>query len=158
MHWRSWSAKDSHRELGLGVHPVLPTPVQNLGFACFTRFKTAFCTLASYLLACSDMGKRANKRQKIAPEAAHEQPVLGLVDPHADQAGKDDEERRLESLLFGTPYVPTGKGKGKEHEYLLELSDENGEEDAPLDGAVGGELENMLDSDVCVFSCSLVYH
>jgi U3 small nucleolar RNA-associated protein 18 len=90
------------------------------------------------------MGKRANKRQKVALEAANERPVLGVVDPHADQAGKDDEERRLESLLFGTPYVPSGKGKEKERDDLIVVSDA---EDAE-DGGAGGELENMLDSEV----------
>lgn len=62
-----------------------------------------------------------------------------------DDTNKDDEERRLESLLFGVPFVPSEKGKGNRD--VLIISED--EEDEEL-GAVSGskELENMLDTDV----------
>ncbi|VDB86541.1 unnamed protein product [Peniophora sp. CBMAI 1063] len=76
------------------------------------------------------MGKHARKRQRtddVAPPLGSE---LGL----ADEAGKDDEERRLESLLFGKPYIPCGEAKSA-------FSQEE-------DGVVGAELEAMLDADL----------
>jgi U3 small nucleolar RNA-associated protein 18 len=105
---------------------------------------------------------RASKRQKIseglsrpksAPAAkgkskkarAPPQAPLGAEEVQAlvaDDAAKDDEERRLESILFGTPYVPTGKGKAKE-----DALDETFE-DADINEDAGRELENMLDTDV----------
>lgn len=53
---------------------------------------------------------------------------------------KDDEERRLESALFGRPYVPvrTGDESDEEDEGMLE---------ADLDLA-GNEFANLLDSEV----------
>jgi U3 small nucleolar RNA-associated protein 18 len=61
-----------------------------------------------------------------------------------DDASKDDEERRLESLLFGVPFVPSEKNK---HDILI-ASDEDvdGDEDELTQG--GRELGNMLDTDV----------
>ena len=82
------------------------------------------------------MGKHARKRLKT------ENPVapLGSRVSLTDDANKDDEERRLESLLFGVPFVPSVKG----HKTILTISDD--EEEVPADG--GAELENMLDTDV----------
>lgn len=94
------------------------------------------------------MGKRATKRQKTIPDI---QPLGGTADTAAalaDDAAKDDEERQLESLLFGTPYVPSGKGKGKQREFALEVSDDGDDAAGTLDASAGRELENMLDSDV----------
>ena len=56
---------------------------------------------------------------------------------------KDDEERRLESVLFGKPYVPSSKGRtggepGEEDESMLE---------ADVDWA-GNEFANLMDSEV----------
>lgn len=91
------------------------------------------------------MGKRANKRQKTEKKerdaAAVVQPLGSQVTAASllDDASKDDEERRLESMLFGTRYVP---GPTNE-ENILVVSDEEGEE-------VGGgqELHNLMDTDV----------
>jgi U3 small nucleolar RNA-associated protein 18 len=56
-----------------------------------------------------------------------------------DNASKDDEERRLESLLFGVPFVPSDKD-------IFVVSD--GKEGAEEFGEGVKELENMLDTDV----------
>lgn len=62
---------------------------------------------------------------------------LGSAKSLLDEHGKDDEERRLESMLFGTSYEPSSsKGKG-----MLVLSDE-------VDRTGEKELQNMLDTDV----------
>ncbi|KIY64511.1 WD40 repeat-like protein [Cylindrobasidium torrendii FP15055 ss-10] len=65
----------------------------------------------------------SRKRQKISSEAVQE---------------KDDEERRLESLLFGVPYEP----EGAEHVINLEDDAEDAENDE------GGEMAAMNDSDL----------
>ncbi|KAK0232663.1 WD40-repeat-containing domain protein [Armillaria fumosa] len=66
------------------------------------------------------MPKRGPKRQKTSAD---------------ENASKDDEERRLESLLFGVPYVPAGE------EIVLEDEDEGEEEN-------GKELQNLTDGDL----------
>lgn len=91
------------------------------------------------------MGKQSRKRQKTSREE-NIQPLGSNT--LVDDTNKDDEERRLESMLFGVPYVPSEKSKGKRRG-----------DDAGIvtpfdtgDGAAEGnlkELENMLDSDVC---------
>ena len=76
------------------------------------------------------MAKHGRKRQKIAKETVE---TTG-PNPLLDDASKDDEERRLESLLFGTPYVPQGSKN------VIEIDDD---EDEP-----GKELQNLNDADV----------
>ena len=56
-----------------------------------------------------------------------------------DEESKDDEERRLESLLFGVKYVPKGEDININHEGL---SDE-------VDAQGGRGLQHLLDQDVC---------
>ena len=56
-----------------------------------------------------------------------------------DDASKDDEERRLESMLFGKKYVPVPQHDAD----ILVVSDGEGE-----DADVGQELQNMMDTDV----------
>ena len=89
------------------------------------------------------MAKHPRKRQRKAEDAsgaAEAQPPLGSVKALLDNPEKDEEERQLESMLFGTAYEPSlGKGKG-----ILVVSDE--EED--VDKAGEKELQNMLDTDV----------
>jgi U3 small nucleolar RNA-associated protein 18 len=73
---------------------------------------------------------------------------LGSVVSLTDDASKDDEERRLESLLFGTPFVPSGK---KKNSVLVSSDHEDEENDGDSDGkfvAVDKELENLTDADV----------
>lgn len=74
-----------------------------------------------------------------------------------DEESKDDEERRLESMLFGVPYVPKGKApsskqiKTAEGGLVFEIDeeDEEGEGEDGGDGEDGGRpMANLLDSDV----------
>ena len=69
--------------------------------------------------------RKTRKRQKVVDESY---PVLE----------KDDEERKLESLLFGVPYTTEG------HELVVEINDDD-DGDA-LDGSK--ELANLKDADV----------
>ncbi|KAL0950558.1 hypothetical protein HGRIS_007362 [Hohenbuehelia grisea] len=91
------------------------------------------------------MAKHGRKRQKTGKEASQPQP-LGSHNSLLDDAEKDDEERRLEELLFGTPFVPSeGKGKGKDLDLSLGLDDDGLES---VDRGVGKEMEGLLDSDL----------
>jgi U3 small nucleolar RNA-associated protein 18 len=85
------------------------------------------------------MGKYARKKQKTGKATSEVEP-LGTRVSLTDDASKDDEERRLESLLFGTHFVPSGI----ENADVLVLSD--GEEDFMEE--TGKELEHMEDTDV----------
>ncbi|KAH9947370.1 WD40 repeat-like protein [Amylocystis lapponica] len=86
------------------------------------------------------MAKHPRKKQRLAKAAASDVQPLGSAVSLADDAGKDDEERRLESLLFGTHYEPSGDA-GRE----LVVSDDEPEET----GAAGEkELQNLLDTDL----------
>lgn len=80
------------------------------------------------------MPKQSRKRQKLSDEP----------NPLLDDSAKDDEERRLESLLFGTKYVPSGP---------IEHSEDNEDE---LVGEEGRQFQNLLDNDVrIIFSDNL---
>jgi len=62
-----------------------------------------------------------------------------------DEESKDDEERRLESLLFGVKYVPREGGKGK-------MKDTSDDEDHPAEDSEeegGRSLQHLMDQDVC---------
>ncbi|KAJ3536589.1 hypothetical protein NM688_g6817 [Phlebia brevispora] len=88
------------------------------------------------------MGKRANKRQKTGKASAQAAQPLGaeITNPSLlDDASKDDEERKLESMLFGKAYVPAPL-----QDNILVVSDDE-QEDEP-EGAK--EFETMLDSDL----------
>lgn len=96
------------------------------------------------------MAKRANKRQKTEKQPAKVVQPLGSKLPQAsllDDASKDDEERRLESVLFGNPYIPAPR-----NENVLIVSDDEPDEEIEMDGAK--ELQNMLDSDVSCAACA----
>ncbi len=88
------------------------------------------------------MGKRANKRLKTERPPIQGTQPLGSQSATVsllDDASKDDEERRLESVLFGTTYIPAAL-----NENIFIVSEKENEE-------VGGgkELQNLLDTDVC---------
>ncbi|OJA21085.1 hypothetical protein AZE42_07729 [Rhizopogon vesiculosus] len=85
------------------------------------------------------MVKNPRKRQKTG-KVQHEKVPLGAKTALLDDASKDDEERRLENLLFGVPYAP-----GKSGREILVVSDEEAD-DGQLEG--GREFENLLDSDL----------
>lgn len=64
-----------------------------------------------------------------------------------DEESKDDEERRLESLLFGVKYVPRGEDKGKYKDITM-----NHDEDEDEDDQGGRGLQHLLDQDVRFFT------
>ncbi|KAH9920333.1 WD40-repeat-containing domain protein [Fomitopsis serialis] len=92
------------------------------------------------------MAKHPRKKQRTtksavdAPDPVNVRP-LGSAVSLLDDSSKDDEERRLESLLFGTAYTPSSS-KGEE---LLIISDD---EDQDVDQRGEKELQNMLDTDL----------
>jgi hypothetical protein len=90
----------------------------------------------------------ARKRQKTGKQGSGNTQPLGSCVSLTDEASKDDEERRLESLLLGTPFVPVGKDKSS----LLVGSDH--EDDGEPFGD-GKELENLTDADVSLLSQNL---
>ncbi|KAJ4485241.1 WD40-repeat-containing domain protein [Lentinula aciculospora] len=71
------------------------------------------------------MPKHSRKRQKLSTDGPHSL---------TQESAKDDEERRLESLVFGTKYVPAGS-----KEFDAELAEGEGE---------GRQLQNLLDNDL----------
>lgn len=79
--------------------------------------------------------KHGRKRQKLA------QDVEDAYDPLEDDTAKDDEERRLESLLFGKKFTP----RAQNDELVIQIDDDEDEED---EGDAGGALRNLLDTDV----------
>jgi U3 small nucleolar RNA-associated protein 18 len=86
------------------------------------------------------MGKHARKRQR-KDKPNHESVVpLGTNVLLDDDASKDDEERRLESLLFGKPFAV-----GRRDNVAAADNMEDGGEDLDVTAA---ELEGMHDSDV----------
>ncbi|KAG8220198.1 WD40-repeat-containing domain protein [Butyriboletus roseoflavus] len=89
------------------------------------------------------MGKRSHKRQKTSTKD-NIQPLGSRT--FVDDTTKDDEERRLESMLFGVPYVPSEKSRDKREGDDTDVVISDVEDSA----AVGNlkELENMLDSDL----------
>lgn len=89
------------------------------------------------------MVKPQHKKQRLRKEALQPLGALDIVD---DEAGKDDEERRLESMLFGTDFKPREdtKGKGKE---MGGLADESEGSDAE-EREGGGGVEVLRDEDV----------
>ncbi|TFK38785.1 WD40-repeat-containing domain protein [Crucibulum laeve] len=87
------------------------------------------------------MAKHPRKKQKIA---VTEVQLLGssALELLLDEASKDDEERRLEAMLFGTKYVPRGDAKKAKGIIDMEEGDEGIE-----DGA-GKEMQHLLDTDL----------
>ena len=98
------------------------------------------------------MPKNARKRQKTSQAKGHhgsyaEQPLpskAARLDMLLDEESKDDEERRLESLLFGVKYIPKG-------EDLIINHDEDGGSSDEMDSQGGRGLQHLLDKDVCFF-------
>lgn len=86
------------------------------------------------------MGKHARKRQRKDKPAHKSFAPLGTAVLLDNDADKDDEERRLESLLFGKPLV---SGRRPKVTGIEDVSEEGDGVDATT-----AELEGMLDSDV----------
>ena len=90
------------------------------------------------------MANHARKRQKTK-KTPHVRP-LGTAAALTDDASKDDEERQLESLLFGKPFVPAS---GKQENTDRRDEDDDDDEGGPL--GVDQELQNLTDADVSNF-------
>ena len=92
------------------------------------------------------MAKHAKKKQKTSKttcrNAADPSTRLNLL---LDDSTKDDEERRLESALFGVKYYPGGSGKGKGRA-VIELDDKDVDMEVGEDG--GRALAHLEDTDV----------
>ena len=86
------------------------------------------------------MVNHPRKRQKTRRCTPEEVRPLGSYVSLTEDANKDEEERRLESLLFGTPFVRSGKEK-------TQLAPHSDEDDGEVLGD-GKELENLTDADV----------
>ncbi len=82
------------------------------------------------------MGKHIRKRLRKDKPAI----PLGAAVPSDDEINKDDEERRLESLLFGKPSVAR-----REKTTICEEEVSESDNDVEVNAA---ELEGLLDSDV----------
>ena len=91
----------------------------------------------------STMPKHARKRQKTTKISEHAPSKAARLEMLLDDESKDDEERRLESLLFGVKYVPRDKGKSK----ASDASDEDEDEDNEIDDG-GRGMQHLLDQDV----------
>lgn len=89
------------------------------------------------------MPKHSRKRQRTDKGSENYSQPLGARTLLTDDASKDDEERRLESMLFGTPFVPSGKGKGPKDLIVVDDDEEN-----ETGQDAGRELEGLLDTDV----------
>ncbi|KIM47345.1 hypothetical protein M413DRAFT_440781 [Hebeloma cylindrosporum] len=90
------------------------------------------------------MAKHPRKRQKTSKGSEHDKSgpnKAARLELLLDDETKDDEERKLESLLFGVKYVPREGGKGK----MKQTSDYEGE-DSEEEG--GRELQHLMDQDL----------
>ncbi|KAI5992565.1 hypothetical protein EDC04DRAFT_3097065, partial [Pisolithus marmoratus] len=116
-------------------------------FFCTATHLTALLTITTIWTTLA-MPKRARKRQKLTRDEA----VQPLGSKHlaalTDDASKDDEERRLESMLFGVPYVASSSSSKKKRGMEVEAGSVITDEEEPDAGADSKELEHMLDSDL----------
>ena len=86
------------------------------------------------------MGKHTRKRLR-KDKSAHERAIpLGAAALLDDEIDKDDEERKLESLLFGKPPVAR-----RERRTAYEVEVSGSDDDVEVNAA---ELEGLLDADV----------
>ena len=93
------------------------------------------------------MGRRAHKRQKReADNKAQLASADGLGLHHADSepAEKDDEERRLESIVFGVPFVSS-----KDSKKDSKSRKEDDVDDVYVHEEEDAETKVMHDADVC---------
>ena len=87
--------------------------------------------------------KSKSKSRLVALDDDRDFEPLGSSKRVWEDEDKDDEERRLESALFGKPYVHSSKGR---------TGDESDEEDEGMPEAdvdlAGNEFANLMDSEV----------
>jgi len=88
------------------------------------------------------MAKHARKKQRLAKASESDRAAqpLGSAVSLTDEASKDDEEKRLESMLFGTTYEPPSASDGN----ILVVSDD----EADLEAAPQKEFQSLLDTDL----------
>ncbi|KAF8584954.1 WD40 repeat-like protein [Ramaria rubella] len=93
------------------------------------------------------MGKHSKKRQRTTVnndnEPSETEP-LGTAKKLADDDVKDEEEKRLEALLFGTTFPSSTTAKTQS------MGLENGVRQVDVEH--GGELSNLMDSDLFYFN------
>ncbi|KAJ3491152.1 hypothetical protein NLJ89_g11368 [Agrocybe chaxingu] len=92
------------------------------------------------------MAKHARKRQKTSKASHHDHTAsdkAARLEMLIDEESKDDEERMLESMLFGTKYTPREKGKGK-----LESSDEGEDDSDDMEEDGGRGMQHLRDEDL----------
>lgn len=94
----------------------------------------------------------ARKRQKTSRGKKVESVPLGTVKVSTkknfhDDDQKDEDELRLESLLFGKKYVAKRKGKKEEGGAIAGEMDSEDDDDEEEDRA-GKEMQHLQDSDV----------
>ncbi|THU81038.1 hypothetical protein K435DRAFT_873762 [Dendrothele bispora CBS 962.96] len=99
------------------------------------------------------MPKHARKRQKLSQSLSktHQVDDDPTLEALLDDASKDEEERRLESLLFGKTFGTKGKAKkGAAWKDNEDVDGEDVEDENDEDMEVGGgrEMENLLDGDL----------
>ena len=98
----------------------------------------------------ANMPKNARKRQKTSQaKGSHAEQELpnkaARLEMLLDEESKDDEERRLESLLFGVKYVPRGDDKGKYKDIAMNYDQDEGD---GTDNQAGRGMQHLLDEDV----------
>lgn len=120
-----------------------------------------------------EMAKHPKKKQRLDPSSSTSAPKSGtslkrsqkrkekpLVQPLGSEAtlaklldedSKDDEERRLESMLFGIPYIPSARSSSSRRiadgGLVFDIDDEDEENDD--EGEDGGRpMAGLSDSDV----------
>jgi U3 small nucleolar RNA-associated protein 18 len=95
---------------------------------------------------CQKSGKHSSSKSKkrlvVSDDEGGFEP-LGSSKHTWEDEDKDDEERRLESVLFGRPHVPTSKGRARDES-------DGEDEDMPEAGVdlAGNEFANLVDSEV----------
>ncbi|KAF5346056.1 hypothetical protein D9756_010808 [Leucocoprinus leucothites] len=92
----------------------------------------------------SSKKSRKRKEKPLIQPLGSEATLARLLDDES----KDDEERKLESMLFGVPYVPSGKSSSSQRlsEGGLVFDIEEDEDEQEESG--GRSMANLLDSDL----------
>ncbi|KAJ3565861.1 hypothetical protein NP233_g7370 [Leucocoprinus birnbaumii] len=89
--------------------------------------------------------KSSKRKDKQAIQPLGSEAALARL---LDEESKDDEERRLESRLFGVSYVPAGQSSSSRHVAEGGLVFELDEDDNEQDESGGRQMAGMLDSDL----------
>ena len=156
--FREPSRAGSRRRQGQEEGVISPNkrPIERFGRSKISLSFSSSSTTPALASMLSE--KRSHKRQKIRKQLsskAKSKSRLVTLDDDGDfeplgsskraweDEDKDDEERRLESVLFDKLYVPSSKGRA---------GDESDEEDEGMPDAdvdlAGNEFANLMDSEV----------